>query len=81
MTMSKGVTFLVGALVGATAITLIKTPAFRKGAAKLVSAGMQLKNDASAFAQSIKEDAEDIVAEANYNNAQAAGPETVSEAK
>lgn len=67
MAMNKGITFLIGALVGATAVTLVKTSTFRKGAAKIVSAGMQLKNDASALAQSIKEDAEDIVAEANYN--------------
>lgn len=66
---NKGLsTFLIGALVGAATITLVKTPAFRKGAAKIVSAGMQLKNEASAFAASVKEDAEDIVAEANYNN-------------
>ncbi len=61
-------TFLIGALVGAAAVTLVKTPAFRKGAAKVVSAGMQLKNDAQRFASQVKEDAEDIVAEAEYNN-------------
>ena len=64
-------TFLIGALVGAAAVTIVRTPAFRKGAAKVVSAGMQLKNEASAFAASVKEDAEDIVAEANYNTAKA----------
>ncbi len=79
MAMSKGVTFLVGALVGAAAITIVKTPAFKKGCAKIVGAGMQLKNDASAFAQSIKEDAEDIVAEANYNNGKAASETVVEE--
>lgn len=73
---SKGIsTFLIGALVGAAAVTLVKTPAFRKGAAKIVSAGMQLKNEASAFAESVKEDAEDIVAEANYNNSKATSEE------
>ena len=68
-------TFLIGALVGAAAVTIVRTPAFRKGAAKVVSAGMQLKNEASAFAASVKEDAEDIVAEANYNNKAAAAEE------
>ncbi|GEM_PF-658056 len=72
MTTGKGFsTFLIGALVGAAAITIVRTPAFRKGAARIVSAGMQLKNEASAFAASVKEDAEDIVAEANYNTAKA----------
>lgn len=73
MTISKNVTsFILGAVVGAAAITLVKTPAFKKGAAKIVSAGMQLKNDASAFIESVKEDAEDITAEAEYNKAQSA---------
>ena len=44
----------------------------RKGASKLVSAGMQLKKDASAFVESIKEDAEDAAAEAEYRAAQSA---------
>ena len=77
MTISKNVTyFVLGAVVGAAAITLVKTPAFRKGAAKLVSAGMQLKNEASAFVESVKEDAEDIAAEAKYNNEQKAAEAT-----
>ncbi len=61
-------TFLIGALVGAAVVSLVKTPSFRKGAARVVSAGMQIKNDAERFASQVKEDAEDIVAEAEYNN-------------
>lgn len=56
--------FLIGVAVGAAAVTLVRTQAFRKGCAKLVSAGMQLKEDASEFVESLKEDAEDIKAEA-----------------
>ena len=43
-----------------------------KGCAKLIGAGMQLKDDAAAFVESIKEDAEDIKAEAAYNKSEAA---------
>ena len=58
--MNKTVTaFLVGAVAGAALVTFMRTPPFRKGASRLVSAGMQLKKDASAFVESIKEDAED----------------------
>lgn len=71
--MNKTVTaFLVGAVAGAALVTFMRTPAFRKGASKLVSAGMQLKKDASAFVESIKEDAEDAAAEAEYKSAQPA---------
>ena len=71
--MNKTVTaFLVGAVAGAALVTFMQTPVFRKGASKLVSAGMQLKKDASAFVESIKEDAEDVAAEAEYQAAQAA---------
>ena len=42
-----------------------------KGCAKLIGAGMQLKDDAAAFVESIKEDAEDIKAEAAYNKSEA----------
>ena len=66
--MNKTVTaFLVGAVAGAALVTFMQTPAFRKGASRLVSAGMQLKKDASAFVESIK----DAAAEAEYQAAQA----------
>lgn len=67
--MNKIVSFAIGALVGAAAITVIRTPAFRKSCAKILSAGMRLKDDAQALVESIKEDAEDIVAEAKHVNA------------
>ena len=59
--------FLIGAVVGAAAVTIVRTPAFKKGLSKVVSAGIQLKNDATAFVESVKEDAEDIAAEAAHN--------------
>jgi len=60
--------FAVGAVAGVAAYTLIKTPAFKKACASLIGKGLQLKDEAAAFAESVKEDAEDIVAEAKYNN-------------
>lgn len=63
--------FLAGAAAGAAAAIFVKSSAFRKGAAKLVSAGIQLKKDAAAFVESIKEDAEDAAAEAEYKASKA----------
>ena len=52
--MNKTVTaFLVGSVAGAALVTFMRTPAFRKGASRLVSAGMQRKKDVSAFVESI----------------------------
>ena len=58
---------LIGAAAGAAATVFVRSSAFRKGAAKVVCAGMQLKKDAAAFVESIKEDAEDAAAEAEFN--------------
>lgn len=66
--MTKWGAFALGAVAGIAAINLVKTPAFKKACAKVVSKGMQLKDDAAAFAESVKEDAQDVVAEAKYNN-------------
>ena len=66
--MNKWGVFALGALAGVTAVSIVKTPAFRKACASVVGKGMQLKDDAAAFAESIKEDAQDIAAEAKYNN-------------
>ena len=64
--------FLLGAVVGAAAAALIKTDVFRKGCSKLMVAGLQLKDDASAFVETVKEDAEDAEAEAKQKKANAA---------
>ena len=57
---------LIGAAAGAAAAVFVRSSAFRKGAAKVVCAGMQLKKDAATFVESIKEDAEDAAAEAEF---------------
>jgi len=59
-------------VAGAAIVSLVRTPAFKKACAAVVGKGLQLKDDACAFAESVKEDAEDIVAEAKYNNAKKA---------
>lgn len=70
--MTKLGAFITGAACGIVAYELIKTPAFKKACAAVVGKGLQLKDDAAAFAESVKEDAQDIVAEAKYANAEAA---------
>ena len=61
--MDKWGVFALGALAGVYAVSIAKTDAFKKACATVVSQGMQLKNDAAAFAESVKEDAQDMVAE------------------
>ena len=63
---NKWVAFGVGVVAGAAAVSIIRTAAFKKACATVVSKGLQLKEDAQAFAESIKEDAEDVLAEAKY---------------
>ena len=65
---NKCVAFSVGVVAGAAIVSIVKTPAFKKACAAVVGKGLQLKDDAAAFAESIKEDAQDIIAEAKYNN-------------
>ena len=65
---NKWVAFGVGVVAGVAAVSLIKSPAFKKACAAVVGKGLQLKDEAAAFAESVKEDAQDIVAEAKFNN-------------
>ena len=65
---NRWVAFGVGVVAGVAAVSLIKNPAFKKACASVVGKGLQLKEEAAAFAESVKEDAQDIVAEAKYNN-------------
>ena len=58
--------FAIGVCVGLATAAIAKTPAFRKACAAVVGAGFKLRDEAAVLAQSIKEDAEDIVAEAKY---------------
>lgn len=71
---NKWVAFGVGVVAGVAAVSLIKNPAFKKACASVVGKGLQLKDEAAAFAESVKEDAQDIVAEAKYNNQKKAEP-------
>ncbi|MCR5288371.1 MAG: hypothetical protein K6E51_00100 [Treponema sp.] len=72
MTINKWCAFGLGVVAGAAVVAVVRTPAFRKACAAVVGKGMQLKNDAAAFAESVKEDAEDVIAEAKYNQAKVA---------
>ncbi len=65
--------FLAGVAVGAVAVYLVRDKRFRHVAAKVVGKGLQLKEDAAALVESIKEDAEDIMAEARHNKGRRAG--------
>lgn len=67
---NKWVAFGVGIAAGVAASALIRTPAFRKACVAVVEKGMRLKEDAVAFAESVKEDVQDIAAEAIYNQTQ-----------
>lgn len=68
---SKLGAFAIGVGVGVATVAIVKSAGFKKVCSKVVGAGLQLKDDAAAFVETIKEDAQDIVAEAKYNNAQA----------
>lgn len=59
----NGKKFLWGVLVGAAAAAFIQTDTFKKGAAKVIAGGLQLKDDAKEYFETIKEDAEDAKAE------------------
>ncbi|MBQ0051037.1 MAG: hypothetical protein KBT11_03115 [Treponema sp.] len=65
--MTKWGAFAIGAVAGIAAVQLVKTPGFKKACASVIGKGMQLKDDAAAFAESVKEDAQDIIAEAKFN--------------
>lgn len=57
-------TFLIGAVAGIAAVQILKTGCFRKSCAKVMSAGLKLKSDATQFVEEVKEEAEDLTAEA-----------------
>ncbi|MCR5764316.1 MAG: hypothetical protein K6G00_13125 [Treponema sp.] len=62
---------LIGGLIGGALVAFAQTQTFRKGCAKVVAAGLQLKDDASEFVESVKEDAEDVSAESKQKKAKA----------
>ncbi|MBQ3825587.1 MAG: hypothetical protein II811_05580 [Spirochaetaceae bacterium] len=69
--MSKLGCFAIGCAVGVTTLAIVRTAGFKKCCAKVVGAGLALKDEAQAFVETVKEDAQDIVAEAKHNNEKA----------
>ncbi len=61
--------FLWGVAAGLAAAVLFKSETFRKGCAKVVAGGLQLKDDAKEYFETIKEDAEDVKAEQDAKKA------------
>lgn len=59
--------FALGVVAGGAAVLLARNANFKKACAKVVGAGLKLKDDAAAFVETVKEDAQDIMAEAAYN--------------
>ncbi|HBG66239.1 MAG TPA: hypothetical protein DDW78_07185 [Treponema sp.] len=55
--------FLWGVAAGLAAAVVIKSDPFRKGCARVIAGGIQLKDDAKEYFETIKEDAEDVKAE------------------
>ncbi len=51
--------FWIGVACGVAGIALVKTSTFRKGCAKVIAGGLKLKEDASEFLETVKEDVED----------------------
>ena len=64
---SKTSVFFIGALAGMAIIALMKSKTVQKGCARVIAAASQLKDEAQAFAETVKEDAQDMVEEAKQN--------------
>lgn len=69
---NKWVVFGVGVAAGLAAAAILRSSAFRKACVAVTEKGIQLKREAVAFVESVKEDAQDIAAEAAYNQSQKA---------
>ncbi len=67
----SGKKFLWGVAAGLAAAALMRTDTFRKGCSKIVAGGLQLKDDAKEYFETIKEDAEDVKAENEAKKAKA----------
>ena len=67
----SGKKFLWGVAAGLAAAALMRTDTFRKGCSKIVVGGLQLKDDAKEYFETIKEDAEDVKAENEAKKAKA----------
>ena len=67
----RGQNFLWGVAAGLAAAAIMSTDTFRKGCSKIIAGGLQLKDDAKEYFETIKEDAEDVKAENVAKKAQA----------
>ena len=65
--MTRWGAFALVVVAGGAAVLLARNANFKKACAKVVGAGLKLKDDAAAFVETVKEDAQDIMAEAAYN--------------
>ena len=65
--MTKWGAFALGVVAGGAAVLLARNANFKKACAKIIGAGLKLKDEAAAFVETVKEDAQDIMAEAAYN--------------
>ena len=67
--MTKWGAFAIGVAVGGLTVAVARKAGFKKICAKVISAGSQLKDDALAFVETVKEDAQDITAEVKFDKA------------
>lgn len=65
--MTRWGAFALGVAAGGAAVLLARNANFKKACAKVIGAGLKLKDEATAFVETVKEDAQDIMAEAAYN--------------
>lgn len=72
----KGILFAGGILAGLVLTPIVKSKTVRKAAVAVTAKSMSLKDDAVSAFESIKEEAQDIYAEAKYKQCEGDGPET-----
>lgn len=72
-------TFVGGVAAGLILPPLVKSKTVRKAAVAVTAKGMSLKDDAKAACESIKEDAQDVYAEARQRAAEGDGPAVAEE--
>ncbi len=69
MTIGKLGCFAIGVAVGGVAVAVARTAGFKKVCSKVIGAGLKLKDEAATFVETVKEDAQDIMAEAKAESA------------
>lgn len=71
----KGLLFVGGILAGLVLPPIVRSKTVRKAAVAVTAKSMNLKDNAVSAFESIKEEAQDIYAEAKYKECQGDGPE------